>query len=283
MLELNPSRPEDWPEYKALWQTAFGDEDAYIDCYFRSQYAPDRVLGLREDGVLSAMLVLFPLELRWPDGGLTRASYLYALATDPAARGKGYATFLMKYAEFYLAGQGVPFLSTVPAEPSLQPLFAGVGFQPCHPMDEAELELPAPGPYPAEEVDGAAYLALRESLLAGTAHAVYSETYLNHQKAVSALAGGGLYRMETPAGAACAVVERAGTLLEVRELLAPSGGQMAALAALAAKLPGKVCRVRCPAGRSELPGSTTRLFGMGKRVPPTEKRLGESYFSLAFD
>ena len=285
MLEMKPAVPEDRPACTALWKAAFGDDDAYIDNFYAHYGRPGQMFTLRDDGELRSMLALFPLELRWPDGGLTRAAYLYALATDPAARGQGYAAFLLCYADAYLEGQAVPFLSTVPAEESLQGFFAAAGdFQPCHPMDEAELAAPAPGPVPARPVSGEEYRRLREALLEGTAHAVYDAAYLDYQAAVSALAGGGLYRMETPGGPACAVAERYGALLDVRELLAPAGGQLTALASLTARFPeAERCRVRCPAGRGELPGTVRRLFGMGKRVPPTPKALGESYFGLAFD
>lgn len=283
MLEMRPSRPEDWPDCRALWKAAFGDDDAYIDNYYVNQYRPEQVLTLKEEGVLRSMLVLFPTQLRWPDGGLTRASYLYALATDPAARGQGYASFLLRYTDFYLGEQAVPFLTTVPAQPSLQAFFAVSDFQPCHPIDEAELPMPVPGPEPARPTAATAYREIREKLLEGTAHTVYDEAYLDYQKKVSALTGGGLYRMETSRGPACAVAELEGELLDIRELLAPAGGQGEALAALAAALPGKRCRVRCPAGRGELPGTVRRSFGMGKRIPAAPKELGESYFGLAFD
>lgn len=284
MLEITPSALADWPACKALWRAAFGDGDEYIDNFHKNYYQPERMLVLKEEGVVRAMLALLPGELRWPDGGLTRSAYLYALATDPAFRGQGFAGFLLRGADAYLERQGVPFLSTVPAEESLQRLFAAGDFQPCHPIDEAQMACPGPGPVPARQVRGEEYYQLREMLLEGTAHTVYDAAYLDYQAQVSALARGGLYRMDTPGGPACAVAEVWGERLDVRELLAPAGQQAVALAALAAALPGQTtCRVRCPAGRGELPGTTRRIFGMGKRVPPTSKTLGESYFGLAFD
>lgn len=284
MLEMKPSLREEWPLCKALWKTAFGDDDAYIDNYYHNYYQPQRVVTLKDDGVLCGMLALFPLELRWPDGGLTKSSYLYALAIHPDFRGQGLSNILMRYADFYVGEQAVPFLSTVPAAPGLEKVFAAVDFQPCHPIDEAVVDAPAPGPEPARLVTAAEYRELREALLAGTGHAVYGEDYLEYQAKVSALASGGLFRMDTPAGHACAVAERTGDILDVRELLAPAGEQADALAALTARFPAvKSCRVRCPAGTCELPGAACRTFGMGKRVPPTPKILGETYFGLAFD
>ncbi len=284
MLEMNPSRPEDWAACKALWQTVFGDTDEYVENYYVNQYSPQKVLVLRDEGGVRSMLALFDCEHRWGDGGTTKASYLYALATDPAVRGRGYAGFLLKYADFYLQGRGIPFLSTVPAEESLQKFFARSDFQPCHPMDEGTCPTPPPQALPVKQVDGSAYFALREALLAGTAHAVYPPAYLDYQTTVSALNGGGLFRIDTPGGPACAVVERWKELLDLRELLAPAGWQAAAVSALAARFPGTAtCRVRCPAGKGELPGMERRVFGMAKRIPPTEKVLGKSYFPLAFD
>lgn len=284
MLEMKPSLREEWPLCKDLWKTAFGDDDAYIDNYYNNYYRPERVVTLKDDGVLCGMLALFPLELRWPDGGVTRASYLYALAIHPEFQGQGLGTFLLRYADFYVGEQAVPFLSTVPAQPGLERFFAAAGaFQPCHPIDEATVDAPAPGPVPAQPVSAAQYRETREALLEGTGHAVYGEDYLEYQAKVSALSGGGLFKMDTPKGPACAVAELDGDRLDVRELLSPAGEQLAALAALTARFPAKTCRVRCPAGWGELPGAARRTFGMGKRVPPTPKILGETYFGLAFD
>lgn len=284
MLEMKLSTPADWPACKELWKLAFGDEDRYIDNFYEHFYRPERVLVLKDENGLRSMLALLPMDLRWADGGRTKAAYLYALATHPDARGQGYAMFLMRYADFYLGEQAIPFLSTVPAEESLQKYFAAsVDFQPCHPIDEAELPAPAPAALPAQRVSGEAYYALREELLNGTAHAIYDVDYLDYQNKVSALFDGGLYRMDTAAGPACAVAERHGEWLDVRELLAPTGGQAEALAMLSAALSAPRCRVRCPADSCELPGAVRKVFGMGKRVPPVPVKLAESYFSLAFD
>jgi GNAT superfamily N-acetyltransferase len=278
------SAVEDWAACKALWQQVFGDDDAYVDNFHDHYYKPERVLTLKDEGGLRSMLVLFPMELRWPDGGLTKASYLYALATDPEVRGQGYATFLMRYTDFVLEGDCVPYLTTVPAEPSLIEFFGrAADFQPCHPIDEAEGECLAPGEVAAERVNGAEYLALREGLLADTAHAVYDEEYLEYQNKVATLLGGGLYRMETAGGPACAVAQLYEGFLDVKELLTPAGCQAEALSALCAALPGEKYRVRCPAGKGELPGAVKKVFGVGKRIPATPKELGESYFGLAFD
>lgn len=285
MLEITPSRPEEWPACKRLWQTAFGDEDAYIENYYVNQYSPEKVLLLRDEGGAASMLALFSLEQKWGDGGTTKGAYLYALATHPRARGKGYAGFLLAYADFYLAGRGVPFLSTVPAQPSLQAFFGGHGFQPCHPVDEYRGPIPR-GLFPgglAAEVDGEGYRALRERLLQGTAHADYPADYLDYQAKVCALSGGGLYRVETPAGPACAVAFLDGETLDVRELLAPRGQQGAVTAALVERFPARDCQIRTPADRGEFPGTCKKVFGMAKRVPTADTRLEESYFSLAFD
>lgn len=284
MLEMRPSTPQDWPACKALWKAAFGDDDFYIDNFYENYYRPEWVIILKDEEGIRSMLALLPMKLRWADGGTTKASYLYALATDPAARSRGYATFLMRYADFYLGNQAIPFLSTVPAQESLQRFFtASADFQPCHPMDEALMDTPAPGPVPAAPVNAEEYHTLREELLKDSAHAIYDVDYLEFQRKISALFGGGLYRMETSAGIAIAVAELHGELLDVKELLSPAGGQAEALSALASHFSAPRCRVRCPAGTCELPSSVTKVFGMGKRVPPMPRKLDESYFGLAFD
>lgn len=286
MLEITPSRPEEWPACKALWQMAFGDSDEYVNNYYVNQYTPGGVLLLRDEEGIASMLALFELEQCWGDGGVTRGAYLYALATHPRAKGRGYAGFLMAYADFYLQRQGISFLSTVPARPELEGFFAKNGFQPCHPIWEYAGTIPQGLPAPrglAALVDGEHYRGLREMLLTGRPHARYSAAYLDYQAKVCALSAGGLYRLETAGGHACAVAVQEGDRLHISELLAPEGHWAEALAALLVRHPAKQCLLRCPGGKGGPGGIAPRLFGMAKRIPPSPTPLEESYFSLAFD
>ena len=116
MLEIRPARPEEIPRQKELWKLAFGDDDAYID-YFYQHGEESQVLVLLEDGVVWTMTALFPVTLTLPEGERLSSAYIYALATHPEARKKGFARFLLNYVDYYLQEAGKDCVAIVPAEP----------------------------------------------------------------------------------------------------------------------------------------------------------------------
>ena len=139
MVEIRASRQEEVPAQKQLWKLAFGDEDSYIDYFYQNYYSPENMMVLVEDGKLSTMLALFPMTLRAPEGVSARAAYVYALATDPAARKKGYGRQILHYLDFYLRQREVDCVTVVPAEPSLHKFFSSVDFDECFVTREVEL------------------------------------------------------------------------------------------------------------------------------------------------
>ena len=110
MLEMRPGRPEEVPAQKALWKAAFGDEDRYIDWFYECCGASADVLEVVEEGRLASMLALLPQTLTLPGGGTASGWYIYALATDPGARSKGYGRQLLRFVDGYLAGIEEPGL-----------------------------------------------------------------------------------------------------------------------------------------------------------------------------
>ena len=110
MLEMRPGRPEEVLAQKALWKAAFGDEGRYIDWFYECCGASADVLEVVEEGRLASMLALLPQTLTLPGGGTASGWYIYALATDPGARSKGYGRQLLRFVDGYLAGIEEPGL-----------------------------------------------------------------------------------------------------------------------------------------------------------------------------
>ena len=110
MLEMRPGRPEGVPAQKALWKAAFGDEGRYIDWFYECCGGSADVLEVVEEGRLASMLALLPQTLTLPGGGTASGWYIYALATDPGARSKGYGRQLLRFVDGYLAGIEEPGL-----------------------------------------------------------------------------------------------------------------------------------------------------------------------------
>ena len=89
MTQIRLGTPGDAARECELWQLAFGDDGAYVDNFYQTYYKPERMLLLEEDGVVQSMTAWFDTQLVLPGEGRFRAAYLYAVATDPAARGRG--------------------------------------------------------------------------------------------------------------------------------------------------------------------------------------------------
>ena len=102
MLTVRPSVPEDVPAQRELWKLAFGDSDQYIDNFYSTYYRPERVVVLEEDGAVRSMAAWFDTNFCVPGRGMYWTAYLYAVATHPACRGRGFSGQLLAWAEFTL-------------------------------------------------------------------------------------------------------------------------------------------------------------------------------------
>ena len=130
MIEIRPAKPDELLRQKELWKLAFGDEDDYID-YFFAHGEESQVLVLLEDGVVYTMVALFPVAIALPGGRTASSAYIYALATHPDARKKGFGRYILSYVDFYLKERGADCVTSVPAEVSLHKFFGTTGFSEC--------------------------------------------------------------------------------------------------------------------------------------------------------
>lgn len=292
MLEMHTLRPEERPQATALWQMVFGDEKALIDA-FLDQYSTPGDLFVLTDGdetkEVMTLLALLPLTFRWADGREEPLPYVYALATRPHRRGKGYARLLLRYAAYQASMRWARGIATVPAEASLHNYFATEGYLECFTTRTGTVEtagLPAPDPEDALlSAAPAEYNALREKLLAGTNHAAYPDALIAFQQLLCQGSGGGLFTFTVNGRPGCAALEKAGEdRILLKELLAPDGAETAALTLLAASCPAKTYQFRTPLGAgspgTSLPFGMAKHLGEGKRPPFAPEGC---YLGLAFD
>lgn len=133
MIDIRPSRPEEAEAQKKLWQLAFGDDPRYIDWFYQCCWQPENMLLLLEDDQLLSMLALLPHELTLPGGERAKAYYIYALATDPSARSKGYGRQLLHYVDFHLTARAPTVLQWCPPSPACSSSSAPWVFPPPFP------------------------------------------------------------------------------------------------------------------------------------------------------
>ncbi len=287
MIRMRVSVPGDIPAQRELWKLAFGDDGAYVDNFYETYYRPERVLVLEEDGAVRSMTAWFDTVLVVPGQGEYRTAYLYAVATHPDCRGRGFSGQLQAWADDYFRSLGIPAVSTVPAEGSLHRFFQANGFRECFLLEEQTLTPAdlAPGapvltPATAEE-----YGALRERLLAERPHILYPPDAIRYQEGCCRVLEGGLFRGETPAGPVLVCAESGyNCLVVLKEVLGAPAAREAALADLPRVLPAGRWLVRGPRLGE---GAVSRLFGMVKMLNPEAdrawKRDSTAYLGLAFD
>lgn len=291
MIEIRPARPEEIPRQKELWKLAFGDDDAYID-YFYAHSEESQVLLLLENGVVWTMVALFPMTVTLPQGETLSSAYIYALATHPDARKKGFGRFILNYVDYYLQESGKDCVTIVPAEPSLYRYFATTGFEPTCSTRKVELlqsmvDPPADGDCIAP-VSPADYAALRERLLSGSFRVTYGESLLAYQQGLSQMERGDLFRLTVAGkeGLAAAEYLDEDTVL-VKELLLPPAAQAGGAALLADRMPARRYHLRTPPFWDGLAGSYLQSFAMVKWYRPelakTWREYRRGYMGLGFD
>ncbi|MBQ8356950.1 MAG: GNAT family N-acetyltransferase [Clostridia bacterium] len=138
-----------------LYNTAFPGEEAFATALFDRCY-PDCLRVICEDGQPVSMLFSIPYPLVAHKGEV-EAHYLYAVATHPNHRGKGYAKRLL----LQEAARYPVFLR--PMSPSLFDFYAKAGFSPISPIMQIK------GPATAADehchlLSATAYLIARDAL-----------------------------------------------------------------------------------------------------------------------
>lgn len=270
-IEIGPSQASDIPALKTLWKQAFDDEDAFIDLFFREAYVPAGLFVLREDGRPVSMAAWFSMTFcrdrrGWP------TAYVYAVATDEAARGRGYCRRLLDYMAGALSAIGIECLCLVPGSGELFDFYEKLGFSRGL-TNETRQFMVSETDCAATAIEAPVYLTVREDFLAEMPYVSYPVPVLEYQKKAARLAGGDLFLLEDGAqtGCACASVQNGTAVLH--ELLWP--GEPERGAALVCRALG-VCRAQV-----RTPG-TARDFAMVRwlRKPPIP---AEGYLGLAFD
>lgn len=292
MIEIRPARREEIQREKELWKLAFGDDDAYIDYFYAHRNAEEDTLVLLDDGKLDTMVALFPVTLRLPDGTSASSAYIYALATHPDARKKGFGRFILSYVDFYLKEKGLDCVTILPAEASLHRFFATTGFSECFSTRKVELlqymaGTPGQGDV-VEEISAAEYNRIREELLDGTFHIAYDAGVVEYQRGLSRMSNSGLCRLVVSGVEGCAAAEYfdEATVL-VKELLIPAKQMVGAAALLAAQYPADRYHLRTPPFWDGLSGSYLQAFSMikwyNKELEAAWRNQNKGYMGLGFD
>lgn len=112
-------------QIRSLWEEVFGDERAFVDAFLMHRHDPRLCLTREEDGRIVAMLHIVPMA-----GDCGRTAYIYAVATAPEYRRRGYASSLLDEAIRKIAASGeYDFAALIPSGEDSRRLYAARGFE----------------------------------------------------------------------------------------------------------------------------------------------------------
>ena len=158
-MKLDHPADHHLPALQALWVQAFGDPEAFIQCFFRTAFAPERCMCIfREDNILAAAY--------WLDVSFSgkKAAYIYAVATAPSHQGQGLCRSLMQAIHHHLTAQGYAGAMLVPGDEGLRQMYGKMGYRDFGGMDTLTL-LQGDAPCSFFRISGETFLQLRRAYL----------------------------------------------------------------------------------------------------------------------
>ncbi len=236
-------RSEDAAALALLWHRVFGDPEALALGFLSELRSLGGGVCAEEGGkLLGAAYAVTDFRV-----GEKRAAYLYAIGVLPEARGRGLGKSLTKEAAALGRRLGADFVCTLPANAPLYPWYESLIGVRCALCRREERIESRPGLRPSP-LTPEAYGLRREELLRGRAHVIVGPAALRYEKENCRCFGGDLYALGNAVAAAC--VDEGET--RIRELLAPEGEDLAALAAaLGAHLGTERVLLLSPAGEGK--------------------------------
>ena len=144
---------------RKLWKEAFGDDDAFLDAFFRHGFSPDRCRCMLENDTVTAVIYWFEVTCRGQ-----RFAYLYAVATASAYRGRGLFSALLEDVKQVLTEDGYNGILLVPETAQLSRIYEKFGFTACTTVSHVEVAA-GEKPIAFRQLDGNTFAALRREML----------------------------------------------------------------------------------------------------------------------
>jgi ribosomal protein S18 acetylase RimI-like enzyme len=181
-----------------LRRICFDEEETYTRFYFAERFTPDNTLACTEQGRAVASLTLLPVTIATSAGSFG-AAYVYAVATLPAFRRRGFAGALLERADEVMRARGAEALLLAPASDDLGDYYARFGYRPCFYRRNILFD-GATGHVPTlhagvEPLTAANYLRLRNRAYAPGGYFVQWDETALHYAIAECVASGGMARL----------------------------------------------------------------------------------------
>jgi predicted acetyltransferase len=294
MIEIRFAKMGETVRQKEIWKLCFGDSEQYIDFYYANRYKEDETLLLLQEGEIAAMLTMLPIRINTPTGRSLNSTMMYAIATHPKYRHRGYASQLMESACHHLSQKDHFFSVLVTAGKKLFDFYRHQGFQDGFYIREVsfdwnELEALPIGKNNCtiKSISPEEYNLKREKQLNGKFYVSYSDEDIDYQRKLSQQSGADIYGIEIEGVQGCAVIE----LLDqdkvfIKELLIADHLLSTAVPHIARLLPSDEYILRTPPFLGRELSSSIRPFGMFRLNQGFQPEIipeGSGYLGLAFD
>lgn len=184
---------QDGEQIKEIWQTCFGDEEEYIQFYLAHRMNRENMLVIYEDGKIVSMASFLPIQYLCR-GKYLDARFVYAVATLPEYRRRGYAAQILRFA----AQKYDEPLILAPAEESLMQYYEKLGFTRAFPetrhtlqSDLKALEVKEEEPFLyMEEITAEEYMQIRDAKCAKEGYVRWDEEAIAYAMKLGASCGG---------------------------------------------------------------------------------------------
>ncbi|MCL2828637.1 MAG: GNAT family N-acetyltransferase [Oscillospiraceae bacterium] len=281
---IRSARPGDEIALTHLWQTVFGDREADIARFLSALYRPEITTVWAEgDQIRSAVYLVDAGISPLPDGRRLPTAYLYAFATLPDYQGRGIGTQVIRTAIAGGFDHGFRCNILRPAEASLFPYYARLGYGTSGAVAQGRATLEnrafsTPGAQ-VMSTNFSTYLAIRNQYLPPFS-TEYADSFLQYVALTAQVCGGGLYRLDMNGQSGCAVAEIRGEELFIREILLPPPLLTQGVQALLAHFEKSAATYRTP---TELAPAQSAPFILAAFPPGENIPLELGYFPFVLD
>ncbi len=283
-------------ELSRLWQLAFDDQPRAVRFFFQNRFRPEDCLVYRRDGKIAAALYLLPASLKIA-GIAYRAHYIYAAATLPEYRGRGYMAALLEAAGQKGWARGEAYSAVLPATEPLYRFYAKAGYVPYYKVVQVAFTKQE-----LSDLTVAVHLGNREWLLpdfkrlAATRNArltnregslQWDGDALAYAAGYSRVFGGNILTLQNHGRMDYALYEMAGEDCMVTELMSEGDGYLRFGAELLRRAPAAAYHFRLPAGgdflgKNGIPENAGMLRPLGNQPPLQAPLTGPApYLGLA--
>lgn len=255
-----------------LWQICFEEQPRPTNFFFNNRFQPQNCLVYKVENQIAAMVHLLPAQIFEKDR-VVSAHYIYAAATLPQYRSKGYMGALLKAAAYVGEKRGDQYSVLLPANRKLYDYYAKFGYVPN--FETRFLTLPF-----SEMQAAAAYGRKNKVLLTfrqmiGTRNAqirsqigsvLWDETAVAYAYGINRLYGGRLICSRTGNQFAYALCRMDGAeQCEIVEIMADDDTFVNLAANILVEMPAQNYKLRLPNNQALFGGQgKVSLFGMTK-------------------